>query len=591
LTKPHPPHPRLTLNIGITGHRASVLPEGMLDEVRASIHDVLEELAEATRWLHAHEPHMFTSDAPRLRLHTALATGSDQLAALAGRELGYAVRAPLPFTPEEYARDFADGAEAAAFQQHLQTADEVFALPGTRELQDDAYVLVGRAVIVASDILVAVWDGGEGNGRGGTAHVVNLALRAGVPVLHVGIDRASKRVMPVRLLVGGDVLEPEVERIEGAESYRELVADTLAPHAKFEREHIADYFTEVETRTNWRLEYPILLSLLGVKKLPKRPWRQMTVAQSQDLPKDFEGADHAAFLNSYAWANFLAIRYAQLFRSGHVTNYALSALAVLIALSGLLVPAIKVYLVAVELAVIGLLFYNTWLGQKGDWHRRWLQYRHLAESLRPMIYLKNTGVAAPPFRSDFVRGSHNREAGSDWTRWYAAAVWRELSCAVGIMTHDKIKTLADRMLTEQIEPQTAYHQVNARRMRKLDHKLHEVGNVLMWMVIASCVVFLVGYVVAYEWIHHNVYYFVVLTAGLPACSAAIFGLRGHGEHLLAASRSNQTANALATHGDKLAQANDLDELAAEFESTASVMLADLNEWVVAYRERSLQIPG
>lgn len=591
MTKPHPPHPRLTLNVGITGHRAAVLPEGILDDVRASIRDVLEELAEATRWLHAHEPHMFSAETPRLRLHTALATGSDQLAALCGRELGYHVRAPLPFAPEEYARDFADGTEAAEFANHLQAVDEVFALPGERAAQDEAYVLVGRAVIVASDILVAVWDGGEGNGRGGTAHVVNLALRAGVPVLHVGIDRETKRVMPVRLLVGGDVLEPEAERIEGIDSYRELVADTLAPHAKFEREHIDEYFAETETRSNWRLEYPIMLSLLGVKKLAKKPWRQMKVAESHDFPKDFGGTDHAAFLDAYSWSNFLAIRYAQLFRSGHVTNYFLSALAVVIALSGLLVPAIKVYLVVVELLVIGLLFYNTWLGQKGDWHRRWLQYRHLAESLRLLVYLKNTGLAAPPFRSDFVRGSHNREAGSDWTRWYAAAVWRELSCAVGIMTHEKIKALADRMLAEQIEPQTAYHQINARRMRKLDHKLHEVGNVLMWLVIASCVVFLVGYVVAYEWIHHNVYYFVALTAGLPACSAAIFGLRGHGEHLLAASRSNQTANALATHGDILAQVSSLDELAAEFESTASVMLADLNEWVVAYRERSLQIPG
>ena len=35
--------------------------------------------------------------------------------------------------------------------------------------------------------------------------------------------------------------------------------------------------------------------------------------------------------------------------------------------------------------------------------------------------------------------------------------------------------------------------------------------------------------------------------------------------------------------------NDL--LAVELEKTAAIMLADLNEWTVSYRERSLEIPA
>jgi hypothetical protein len=591
LPSAHPPRPRLALNVGITGHRPHLLPAETLDDIRASITTILSELAKATHDLHAAEHAMFTAEAPWLRLHSALASGSDQLAAGCARELDYRIRALLPFEPEEYANDFAEGAELDEYQHHLQSADEMFALPGKRELAEDAYVLVGKAIVAASDILIAVWNGKEGAGPGGTAHVVNLALRAGVPVLHVGVDAEAKRVLPVRLITGGDMLDPEYTLIDGSDAYRTLLADTLSPHAKFEREHIAQYFGEIEHRSNWRLEYPLMLSWLGIKKLPKNPWRQGSVVQSNDFPKEMGDADLDAFLEAYSWSNFLAIRYAQLFRSGHVTNYALSAIAVVIALSGLLVPAVKFYLVILELAVIGLLFYNTYVGQSGDWHRRWLQYRHLAESLRPLIYLKNTGIGAPPFRNDFVHGTRHRESGSDWTRWYAAAIWRDLPSPVGIMTNEKVKDLADRMLSEQVEPQTAYHQVNARRMRKLDHKLHEVGNVLMWAVILSCAVFIVGYLVVHEWIVHQAYYFVVLTAGLPACSAAVFGLRGHGEHLLAASRSNQTANALALHGEQLAEVTDLDMLASEFEGTASVMLADLAEWAVAYRERSLQIPG
>lgn len=591
MSSAHPPRPRLTLNVGITGHRAQLLREEFLDDLRASIRGVLGELAGAARELYAGEREIFSSDEPQLRLHTALATGADQLAAACAHELDYYVRALLPFAPAEYSRDFEQGSEYAEFQHHLRSADEFLALPGDRADDEEAYVLVGKAVIAASDILIAVWDGMAGAGPGGTAHVVDMALRAGVPVLHIGIDREGNRVVPVRLLTGGEALDPEWEAIEDAAFYQRLLADTLAPHAEFERVEIAIYLDEVERLRNWRVEYPVMLAMLGVRRLSSRPWRQSPVAQSHEFNEDSGNPDHAAYLEAYCWANFLAIRYAQLFRSGHVTNYCLSALAVLIALAGLLLPGLKVYLVMLELGVIGLLFYNTWLGQRGEWHRRWLQYRHLAESLRPLIYLKNSGLAAPPFRSDFVRGTHNREGGSDWTRWYAAAIWRQLSSPVGTVTKSTISDLAQRMLREQIEPQSSYHEVNASRMRKLDHKLHEVGNVLIWAVILSCVVFLLGYVVAHEWITASAKAFVVLTAGLPACSAAVFGLRGHGEHLLAASRSAQTANALAVHGKRLAEIDQLDVLAAEFESTASIMLADLNEWAVAYRERSLQIPG
>jgi hypothetical protein len=83
----------------------------------------------------------------------------------------------------------------------------------------------------------------------------------------------------------------------------------------------------------------------------------------------------------------------------------------------------------------------------------------------------------------------------------------------------------------------------------------------------------------------------VLTAGLPAVGAAVFGMRGHGEHLLAASRSANTAHALERNAARLKHIFRNDLLAAELEKTATIMLADLNEWTVSYRERSLEIPA
>jgi hypothetical protein len=595
LTVSHPPVPRLALNIGITGHRASILPPGMIDKIRPFVDEVFHELRKAALKIHGEERKIFAPAEPILRLHTPLATGADQLAANSARANAFFIRALLPFAPDEYRHDF-KGVEREDFDHQLAMADTVFALPGARDEEEESYVNVGKAVIAAADILVAIWDGKEGNGRGGTAHVVDLALGERVPIIHIAVDRDHGIVERPRLLVGGDALEPNGKPMASPDAYAAVLRDTLAPHTVVEREQIADFLNEREKRTNLRIEYPLLLSLLGVKKLTAGAWRQSSI--EQDIAWEFksvaekDSSGHWRDLaEAYGWANFLAIRYAQLFRSGHVTNYFLSALAVMLALTGLLVPHVKIFLVVAELATIGLLFLNTNAGTDGEWHRRWLQYRHLAESLRPLLYLKRSGLISTPFRSDFIGGPTHREAGADWTRWYAAAVWREMESPVGIVTHKEVRQLVTDVLDEQIVPQAQYHEVNSERMEKLDHRLHEIGNFLMGAVIAACVMFLAGYFPLHEYVKKWTYPFIVLTAGLPAVGAAVFGMRGHGEHLLAASRSANTAHALERNAARLKHIFRNDLLAGELEKTATIMLADLNEWTVSYRERSLEIPA
>ncbi len=190
-----------------------------------------------------------------------------------------------------------------------------------------------------------------------------------------------------------------------------------------------------------------------------------------------------------------------------------------------------------------------------------------------------------------VRGPLGRETGADWTRWYAAAIWREMDSPRGILDNAGIRELANAVIREQIVPQATYHHTNARRMHQLDHRLHEIGNFLMGAVIASCVLYVAGYLLLHEWVAGMTNIFIVLTAGLPAIGAAVFGLRGHGEHLLAASRSEQTAFGLEKNAARLSRTGRLEPLACELETTAAIMLADLNEWTLAYRERSLEVPA
>ncbi len=592
----HPPLPRLTLNVGITGHRTNGIPENCLAPLGRELDEVFRLLREAVVAMEASKPPWFDKAPAVLRLHTPLAAGADQMAATSARAQDYEIRALLPFGSYEYEKDFAKGEEHAQFRSLLKDSDEVFCLPGSREKEQDAYLTVGKAVIAAADVIVAVWDGGEGNGPGGTAHIVDLALRAGVPVIHIPINREQQGVEAARLLVGGDAVEPEIAHFCGPDDYVSLIENLLSPSSSAEREQLLEYLAEEEKTTNWRIEYPLLLSLLCVKKLGSKPWRQAPVASdlSSSLPiaekasggKDIDPRDLA-----YAWANFLAIRYAQLFRSGHVTNYFLSAFAVLVALFGLIIPDIKVVLVVIELATIGLLYLNTSAGRNGDWHRRWLQYRHLAESLRLLEYLKQTGLAGPPFRSENASHSIEGEVSADWSSWYCAAIWREMRCPVGFMSVERTKALAQSVIRDQVKDQASYHRVNAHRMRHLDHRLHEAGTFLMAAVIASCILYMIIFIISREMLYGLTYPFVFVTAGFPALGAAVFGMRGHGEHLLTASRSLITAEKLEVELGRLEALDDPEELAKVLEQTTRVILADLNLWTVSYSEKSLEVPA
>ncbi|MFJ1794651.1 hypothetical protein [Kitasatospora griseola] len=82
----------------------------------------------------------------------------------------------------------------ADFARLRAAADRVLVLPAT-VLDDAAYVAANVELLSLADELVAVWDGGPGNGPGGTADMVAVARAAGVPVRVVwppGAARAGR---------------------------------------------------------------------------------------------------------------------------------------------------------------------------------------------------------------------------------------------------------------------------------------------------------------------------------------------------------------------------------------------------------------
>jgi hypothetical protein len=538
-----PPKVPLALALGVTGHRPDLIG-GRGEQIEQRLAGLFDELRAALDRIAASDAALFAADAPRMHLVTPLAEGADQLAASVALAKGCTTEAVLPFSRAAYDHDFAEGAPRDRFNALLAAARSVLELPGERATPLAAYVMAGRATIAHCDLLIAIWDGELPRGRGGTGEVVQIALLEGTPILHLPIDPAQ----PMRLLWSG--LDPHVcttrENCHAAvvaysgEALDDVLGAILRPPADpRERSFIRAYYGERERRLHLRLEYPLLLALTGVSRIRRTSLR--AAPMSDALASEWQafrsafGEAHGVttaidpLQRAYCWSDQLARRFAQTYRSGHIFNFLVGAVAVLTALAGLVVPQGKLWLASAELAMIAAVIMNTQVGVKRGWHRRWLDYRQLAERLRPMRSLKLLGIAAPR------RDPHARFGERRWTEWYAAGMWRAMGCPNGRIVDPASLSVA--LTEEELAPQIAYHRGAAHLAETLDHRLHLIGLALFAATVVGCLVLMIGYFIDPDWVASWSKLFVILSAGLPAVGTAIFGIRVQGDFAGTAQRS------------------------------------------------------
>ena len=233
--------------------------------------------------------------------------------------------------------------------------------------------------------------------------------------------------------------------------------------------------------------------------------------------------------------------------------------------------------------MIAAVIVNTQVGVKNGWHRRWLDYRQLAERLRPMRSLKLLGVAAPRIDPNALLDKRR------WTEWYAAGMWRAMRSPTGVIG-DPVR-LAAALSEHELAPQIAYHRHAAHLAETLDHRLHLIGLTLFSATVIGCFVLIIGYFIAPDWVTANSKMFVILSAGLPAVGTALFGIRVQGDFAGTAQRSLSTAARLEASVAEAHRATELTRAADLFEEAARAMLADLGEWQLSHQQRELVIPG
>ena len=382
---------RIRLNIGLTAHR---------DVIDSEVPRLRREVRSFFQRLQAEFP-----DLP-LRLISALAEGGDQLVAEEALALGIELMVPLPMPQADYERDF-DRAGARERFHALMARAQVRTLPlapgNTAEslhqrgpARNRQYAQLGMFVSSHCQVLLALWDGKPSDATGGTAQVVDYHLRNAMPGFRAGdvapnllADDESDLVYHLhcpRRLPHPDAGEREADGLAGiARAARSLLAaDTPAPAPPAVREVDA---------------------LFGA-------------------------------------ADWLAVHFRQRVRRGMLLTHGLAAAMGLAFILYSDVDSDRRY-VAAFLAMFALGLLVKWIGERREWHRKYLDYRGLAEGLRVQVYWRLAGVETPPnsslgydsflqkqdvdlswirhaMRSTGLLRSEDFRTDADWLRWVIA---------------------------------------------------------------------------------------------------------------------------------------------------------------------------
>ena len=609
--------PRIRLRIGVTGHRVPPkLPSDSETAVRALLDRILAVIVKTAG--ETHKEYAACTQQPaapgpcEFAIISSLAEGSDRLVAEAGLAAGFRLDVVLPVGRTEYARDFTTQISLAAFQNLLDRASAVFELDSAPEDRPRAYEAAGFVMLANIDVLVAIWNGNDAAGIGGTAQIVSRALADGIPV--VWIEPANPNAIRLSWSPAGDV-PPANSSARPKETFRRADDAALAraideivcpPRRGQARKALKLYMEETERRWNFCPWYPLLLLLAG--RAPRRTdfhfrqslidsreqWRKFLAVMPPDRAQ--RPAIENILLPAFSAADHLAVYYSLVYRSTYVFNFLFAAVAVALALGGVFThdPTTKSYLVLAELATI-IAILITWLrGYRMQWHRRWLEYRRLAECLRHMRILAPVGSEGPldrPGRSLDVDEQ-------DWVNWYAWTVRRLLPLPDRAVDPAYLGALREAVRSGEIAGQIEYHTTNATHIAKLEPRLHHSGQVLFGITGALCIAYL-----GFDWFgglpsmaqpHRDwiLGAFTFFTALLPTLGAALGAIYVQGDFKTVAEQSKRTAQRLAAI-DKILADEPLvfARLADRIEKTSDVLMSDLMEWQTVFRTRPLSLPA
>lgn len=523
--------------IGVTGHRRLPRDRTLTDQV----HSVLGRLRDVVR--HSE------STLGLLGITSPLAEGADRVVAKVALEHELAaLEVALPLAKDDYKRDFESQASKKDFETLLDRAELVTTMPKSRN-RPAAYVQVADFIVDRSDVLVALWDGEEARGEGGTADVIETARSRHLPLVWISTTAGFN----VAEELGNGIDQDDFVEIDFYNRAR-MSADGFGHHSD--------------------------------KR--KRRWEE--AAAKAGLSNGYLEAFWDWILPYLTRADLLADRYHFLYSLFGSALFVLAAVAVGAAATQVLFlaprqpPGWTVGLPWLEVGVLLLSLVLIFAAQRLKVHARWISCRELAERCRVAFFLCALGLGSN--QAAAIDGIHQLGGGRRWSDRAFEEIWfkRPKKGPDASMIDALKRFLADAWIEDQAE----YYDRRTKRVRRRSFILTSI--VALFLIGAMLAAVVHGGVdlsgggegSAARWL-------LLLAILLPAIAGAAGGILAQREYELNAERFEGMADRLREVRYRIARARDLDALVATAEAVAMSMLAEHKIWSDLMLRHSIRV--
>ena len=639
----------MTLRVGVAGHREHSnirVDNNALVKQVTSLYSLIHRQLERC-YQHEHAPTLYSGDPPVLRLISSMADGADRLLlepALVQEQ--YELACILPFHAQEYAYDFDEQSQQQFYQllkkAHFgENASRVLELDGDREHADFAYRDCAETLVRNCDLLVALYDGKERDGFG-TAWTVKLALSQKIPVIWIDIEHPN-HLFFMHVEQGETRTEALQESILYEWLGHVLLFDTLltAPEKRTRQDLTSQILNRFETyASESRLNsnavvadfndkgpvsvragrynflhngFSVLRSwLASPAKIRKEvDNHHKNVAESARIADDAQAPELAmlhspashAYYAAYLRADRLASFYASLHRSTFMFIYLLGAAALIVAALAIAFsdPAtygnFASYCAVIELIFL-LLIYSLYKRDRfRRLHDRWLEYRCIAEFLRPTLYLSLFSSHFPMRRfrdsEDILVRNLLGHGGPErcWAYLYTETVLRWAGFSGHKMDDAYLRHALQFTENQWIRRQYQYHTHNAVAMKYMGKRLAKISE----MMFAATIV-VVGAKIVLSIYLPSLYALSktcgLLAAWLPVIGTTAFAIRNHAEFEISAQRSLSAREVLLGFHCKIAvllsgpaQLKDIEEVLRDLTAQSITETAD---WLEIYEVKEAE---
>jgi len=562
------------LVVGVTGHRD--LHPDEVGDIRGLIVAFFGKLRESF-------------PGTPLRLMTALAEGADRLAAHAAIDSGVEVQIVLPMPGASYREDFASMASKAEFDELVSGRDvielpvpaseqEALAAPGPR--RDLLYANAGMFISAHCHILLAVWDCVKSDNIGGTSQIIYFQHYDRLPGVAESVPRTS-------LFLTDDesdlVYEIKCSRgNSGSSDLREQRPQacwfTTDPDAPRTEEMPPRYMRVFDRADEYNRDiaqalaaHPTVESALTSRPEPRHvaaavPIRGFFVIADR-LANRFQGRVDLTLGGLYALALLTGLTF--IFYSE---------------LDGL-DPLILVFL---AFMVVGIVLAG--IAKRRQWHRKYLDYRVLAEGLRVQYFWSIAGVRGEGYTKfaydNFLR---QRDMELGWIRnvMRVAGTLNDAQPTKG-NNSDLQFTIDEWIGSEQSRGQLDYYRYKTARRARINRITAVITRVCLWGGIGVAVVLAASLGEIGEGTQS---YLIILMGVLPLIAgiAEVYTQRKADRELVKQYRFMEHVFANARR--RLAQAGSNAERREVLLGLGEAALSEHAEWILVHRERQPESGG